>query len=55
MLQAFGTAHEILDHILARGILNWGAPVTNIIEEGMVFAQQAKATDTSGKIVVLSR
>ncbi|KAJ8918795.1 hypothetical protein NQ315_011079 [Exocentrus adspersus] len=44
---AFGTAQEILNQCLARGIINWGPPVTNIMEDGMLFIQQARATDTS--------
>lgn len=48
---AFGTAQEILDHFLARGIINWGSPVANILEDGMLLIQQARATDTSGKFL----
>lgn len=45
---AFGTAQEVLDQFLSRGIINWGSPVASILEDGMLFIQQAKATDTSG-------
>ncbi|KAJ8984991.1 hypothetical protein NQ317_016902 [Molorchus minor] len=45
---AFGSAQEIINQFLARGIINWGSPVTSIIEDGMLFIQQARATDTSG-------
>lgn len=38
---------------MARGVVNWGPPVTNIMEDGMLFIQQAKATDTSGLVSVL--
>ncbi|KAJ8938887.1 hypothetical protein NQ318_016091 [Aromia moschata] len=50
---AFGTAEEMINHFLSRGIINWGSPVTNIIEDGMLFAQQARATDTSGLVSIL--
>lgn len=39
----------MLDHFLARGIINWGSPVANILEDGMLLIQQARATDASGK------
>ncbi|CAG9761013.1 unnamed protein product [Ceutorhynchus assimilis] len=50
---AFGTAEEILNHYLTRGILNWGPPVTSILEDGNLLAQQARATDGSGLVSVL--
>lgn len=50
---AFGTAEDILNQYVARGIINWGAPVTHILEDGNLFAQQARATDTSGLVSVL--
>lgn len=49
--QAFGTHEEILNQYLIRGIINWGAPVTHILEDGNLLAQQAKATDGSGKLL----
>ncbi|XP_028131583.1 vesicle-fusing ATPase 1-like [Diabrotica virgifera virgifera] len=50
---AFGTAQEIINQFLTRGIINWGSPVTGIMEDGMLFIQQARATDTSGLVSVL--
>ncbi|KDR16531.1 Vesicle-fusing ATPase 1, partial [Zootermopsis nevadensis] len=50
---AFGTSGEVLEHFLARGIINWGTPVSSILEDGMLFIQQARATDTSGLVSVL--
>ncbi|CAH0556073.1 unnamed protein product, partial [Brassicogethes aeneus] len=50
---AFGTAQEILAQFLSRGIINWGEPVSNILEDGMLFIQQARATDTSGLVSIL--
>lgn len=50
---AFGTAAEMLDHFLARGITNWGQPVQHILQDGMLFIQQARATETSGLVSVL--
>lgn len=50
---AFGTAQEILDNMLSRGIINWGTPVANLLEDGMLYVQQAKATESSGLVSVL--
>lgn len=50
---AFGTAMEILENMLSRGIINWGQPVSNILEDGMLYVQQAKATECSGLVSVL--
>ncbi|RZC38213.1 vesicle-fusing ATPase 1-like, partial [Asbolus verrucosus] len=50
---AFGTALEILAQFLSRGIITWGSPVTSILEDGMLFIQQARAPDTSGLVSVL--
>uniref|UniRef100_A0A1B6C6V7 Vesicle-fusing ATPase n=1 Tax=Clastoptera arizonana TaxID=38151 RepID=A0A1B6C6V7_9HEMI len=50
---AFGTSAEALEHFLVRGIINWGTPVSSILEDGMLFIQQARGTDTSGLVSVL--
>lgn len=50
---AFGTAMEILENMLSRGIINWGQPVANILEDGMLYVQQARATESSGLVSVL--
>ncbi|XP_075236874.1 vesicle-fusing ATPase 1-like [Lycorma delicatula] len=50
---AFGTSAEALEHFLVRGIITWGTPVKNILEDGNLFIQQARATDSSGLVSVL--
>uniref|UniRef100_A0A1A9WAQ9 Vesicle-fusing ATPase n=1 Tax=Glossina brevipalpis TaxID=37001 RepID=A0A1A9WAQ9_9MUSC len=50
---AFGTAQEVLENMLSRGIINWGQPVTNILEDGMLYVQQAKTTECSGLVSIL--
>jgi len=50
---AFGTAQEILDNMLARGVINWGSPVSHLLEDGMLYVQQAKAPESSGLVSVL--
>jgi vesicle-fusing ATPase len=51
--QAFGNKAETLEHFLARSIINWGTPVSNILEDGMMFIQRARSTHTSGLVSVL--
>lgn len=50
---AFGTAMEMLDLLLARGVINWGAPVAHILEDGALYAEQVRASDTSGLVSIL--
>lgn len=47
---AFGTAAEALESYLARGIINWGTPVSNLIEDGKLYTEQARASESGGKI-----
>jgi len=49
---AFGAAQEMLDSLLARGIINWGPPVTELLEDGMLSVQQAKTTERSGLVYI---
>ncbi|GBP63302.1 Vesicle-fusing ATPase 1 [Eumeta japonica] len=50
---AFGTAAEALEHFLSRGIINWGTPVSSLLEDGQLYIQQARATEASGLVSVL--
>ncbi|XP_015115308.1 vesicle-fusing ATPase 1 [Diachasma alloeum] len=50
---AFGTAADALDHLLARGILNWGRPVAEILADGNLYIQEARATEGFGLVSVL--
>lgn len=52
--QAFGTAAEALEHFLSRGIINWGSPVSSLFEDGLLYIQQARATEASGIIYIFS-
>jgi vesicle-fusing ATPase len=38
---AFGTSQESLTIMLSRGIINWGPPVSHVLEDGMLLIQQA--------------
>jgi vesicle-fusing ATPase len=43
----------VLDQFLTRGIINWGTPVSSILEDGQLFIQQARAPDGSGLVSLL--
>lgn len=53
VFQAFGTSAEILTQLLTRGIINWGRPVADILADGSLCIQQARATEGSGLVSVL--
>ncbi|XP_024868093.1 vesicle-fusing ATPase 1-like [Temnothorax curvispinosus] len=50
---AFGTSAEVLNQLLTRGIINWGSPVAEILADGSLCIQQARATEGSGLVSVL--
>ncbi|KMQ93874.1 vesicle-fusing atpase 1-like protein [Lasius niger] len=50
---AFGTSAETLNQLLIRGIINWGRPVAEILADGGLSTQQARATEGSGLVSVL--
>ncbi|OAD54678.1 Vesicle-fusing ATPase 1 [Eufriesea mexicana] len=50
---AFGTSAEALDHLLIRGIINWGKPVAEILSDGNLYIQEARSTEGSGLVSVL--
>lgn len=50
---AFGTSQEVLQVMLSRGIVNWGPPVSHVLEDGMLLIQQARSTEASGLVSVL--
>ncbi|XP_065352960.1 vesicle-fusing ATPase 1-like [Cloeon dipterum] len=50
---AFGTSAEALDHLLGRGVLVWGKPVSSLLEDGQLLIQQAKLAENTGLVSVL--
>ncbi|CAG9799789.1 unnamed protein product [Chironomus riparius] len=50
---AFGAAAEMLDNFLQRGIINWGAPVSHILEDGALYTEQVRTSETSSLISIL--
>lgn len=50
---AFGTSSEALERFLSRGILNWGTPVKNVLEDGRLFLQQARDSESCGLVSIL--
>ena len=47
---AFGAAQEVLQSFLDRGVIVWGNPVQDILEDGRLLLQQAAGTDGSGLV-----
>lgn len=52
---AFGTATEALETYLSRGIINWGTPVSSLREDGLLYTQQARAPESSGKFTTQTK
>ncbi|XP_032455485.1 vesicle-fusing ATPase isoform X1 [Nasonia vitripennis] len=50
---AFGTSAEALEHLLIRGIINWGKPVADILADGNLYIQEARAAEGSGLVSIL--
>ncbi|TRY63225.1 hypothetical protein TCAL_11311 [Tigriopus californicus] len=50
---AFGASQEILDGFLARGILPWGNPVRDVLDDGALLIQQAASSDGPGLVSIL--
>ncbi|KAG5678300.1 hypothetical protein PVAND_007987 [Polypedilum vanderplanki] len=50
---AFGAAAEMLDSFLSRGIINWGAPVGHILEDGALYTEQVRTSETSSLVSIL--
>lgn len=50
-LQAFGTSDKALERVLARGIINWGKPVTEILAKGN---RSIKVTRSANSATVVS-
>jgi len=49
---AFGAADEVLETFISRGIINWGEPIKEILEDGELLIQQAGAdTGASSSMV----
>ena len=50
---AFGTAEEALEGFLSRGIIEWGTPVQDILDDGKLLLQQAAGSDGTGLVSIL--
>lgn len=50
---AFGASSDVLEHCLGRGIINWGTPVSNILNDGDLLIKEASSPDTYGRVTVL--
>ncbi|KAG8197118.1 hypothetical protein JTE90_004376 [Oedothorax gibbosus] len=50
---AFGTSSEQVERLISQGIINWGSPVADILEDGDLFIQQARSPETRGLVSIL--
>lgn len=50
---AFGTADELLEHFLARGIINWGAPVSHVLEDAALYIEQVRSSADCDLVSIL--
>jgi len=50
---ALGAAQEVLGGFLARGIINWGENITDILADGRLLVQQAASTSGQGLVSIL--
>lgn len=50
---AFGASQEVLQNFLSRGIIIWGNPVQDILEDGRLLLQQAAGSDGSGLVSIM--
>lgn len=50
---AFGASQEVLQNFLSGGIIVWGNPVQDILEDGRLLLQQAAGTDGSGLVSIM--
>ncbi|KAF8773661.1 Vesicle-fusing ATPase 2 like protein [Argiope bruennichi] len=50
---AFGISSEPIERLISQGIINWGQPVADILEDGRLFIQQARGGVSRGLVSVL--
>ncbi len=50
---AFGTSEESLDEIMGRGLINWGTPVQEVLEDGKLLIQHASSPEGPGLVSVM--
>ena len=50
---AFGASSEVLEGYLTRGIMQWGEPVQDVLDDGQLLLQQAASSDGPGLVSIL--
>jgi vesicle-fusing ATPase len=50
---AFGASGEILQSFLSQGIIVWGSPVQDILDDGALLIQQAASQDGPGLVSII--
>jgi len=50
---AFGASQDVLQNFLSGGIIVWGNPVQDVLEDGRLLLQQAAGSDGSGLVSIM--
>ncbi|KAK7112888.1 vesicle-fusing ATPase-like isoform X2 [Littorina saxatilis] len=50
---AFGSSKEALETYLANGVINWGEPVTRVLEDGDLIVSQTRSSDRTPLVTML--
>ncbi len=50
---AFGASDEVLQSLLSRGIIVWGQPVKDVLDDGALLIQQAASQDGPGLVSIM--
>nr|KAG5713627.1 hypothetical protein BaRGS_024675 [Batillaria attramentaria] len=50
---AFGSSKEALDTFLSNGIINWGDPVSHVLEDGDLIVSQTRSSDRTPLVTML--
>ncbi len=52
-IQAFGVSVEELEKFISNGIITWGEPVRNIMEDGELAVNQARTSERTPLVTIL--
>ncbi len=53
MMQAFGVSKDEFDSYISNGIIVWGQPVTDVLEEGQLCIRQTIRSEMTSLVSIL--
>ncbi len=53
MIQAFGVSKEEFDSYISNGIIVWGQPVTDVLDEGQIRIRQTIKSEMTPLVSIL--